>query len=170
MQHATRDRLHATRARTALLFEIVPPLNVTTPPPMQTTPPPATTQSIDMSKKTCASEVCSLACRNRTPSADTRPRTHRPDSQPRPAPHAPLLRCRISPRRRRARCPWPWRARRRRRRISAHECIAPPLSHHKARPKPNRAVHAARRTTHQTTERCGRAARRRCNTPRAPMQ
>ncbi len=69
------------------------------------------------------------------------------------APHAPLLRCRISPRCRTARCPCPWRARRRRRR-TAHKRIAPPLGR---RNSPafagSGSAREARCTTHPTAVR-----------------
>ena len=40
LQHATCDvHTRQTRARTPLVFEMLPPLNVTVPPPMKTTPP-----------------------------------------------------------------------------------------------------------------------------------
>jgi hypothetical protein len=63
-----------------------------------------------------------IAIGRRTPSADTRsPLRTRPD------PHAPLLRCRLSPRCRTARCPCACRAHRRHRDSqTAHERIATP--------------------------------------------
>jgi hypothetical protein len=82
------------------------------------------------------------------------------------APHAPLLRCRISPRCRTARFPCPWRARRR---STAHKRIAPPLGR---RNSPAFAQSSSARATHQQRtkqqRRCGTAARRpwnarRCN-------
>jgi hypothetical protein len=111
---------HHGRARTAWVLEIVPPtpVNVTAPSTMKTTPP----------------SICARPTQPRSPPSAPHPvRRHPPHRASGPtritasSPHAPLLRCRISPRRRIARCPWSYRARHlcRRRRCrcqSAHEC------------------------------------------------
>jgi hypothetical protein len=90
--HTTARVQHAALgARTALVFEIEPPLNVTAPSDMRTTPPLYCAH---------AGAATPIAIGRRTPSADIRPNPHR-----RTSPHAPLLRCRILPRRRTARCP-----------------------------------------------------------------
>jgi hypothetical protein len=82
------------------------------------------------------------------------------------APHAPLLRCRISPRRRTAPCPCPWRARRRR---PAHERVAPPLGD---RNSPAFARSSSARATHQqrTARPCAAGRLRVCNMQHKPMQ
>ncbi len=63
------DAQLALGARTALVFEIEPPLNVTTPPDMATTPPSICAE---------AGAATRSAIGRRTPSADTRP----PDAHP----------------------------------------------------------------------------------------
>ena len=132
--------------RTAVEFEIEPPLNVTAPSDMATTPPSCAEPAQPRLLQSAAHPV----------------RRHPPHVRIRPDSHAPLLRCRISPRRRTARCPRKWRARRRR---TAHECIAPPLGRRK-KPALCRIVQRTRSrhcTTDWTAVGCGTAARRRCS-------
>jgi hypothetical protein len=88
------------------------------------------------------------------------------------APHAPLIRCRISPRRRTARCPWSWRARRRAaaRYRTAHERIAPPLGNQKNSPAFARSSSARAPDTTQRTARPCAAGRLRVYMKHAAMQ
>ncbi len=96
----------------ALVWVIVPPLNVTSPSLIETTPPPP---------------ICAQPSRTHRRLRPTPP-PHRPRaSAPAPIaahPRARMLRCPISPRRRTARRPCPCGSRRRSRR-AAHECNAP---------------------------------------------
>jgi hypothetical protein len=133
MHCATSDR----RALTPLVLEIVPPLSVTTPSSMLTTPPLSCAQP----KKPRQPH------RPRTPSTDTRPNAYRQDSHRRPAHKHPCsgVEYRHGVEKRVALGHGEHAAAG----LRAHECIAPPLGHRKARPSPNRAANT-RHTPHDS--------------------
>ena len=147
--------------RTAVEFEIEPPLNVTAPSDMATTPPSCVQPTQPRLLQSAAHPV----------------RRHPLQLRIRPDLHAPLLRCRISPRRRTARCPWPCGARRR---WTAHERIAPPLGQpQKPALRPIEQRTRSTRHAHHTAVRCGEGASpmqhathkdATCNTRRCNMQ